>query len=232
MNEYKESSPYRKRFTPEVGHKYRNIGGGIYECVGIKEDENGGILMKSAASGWIFRAHGCNIYDDGQIDWQYSTGGYFDEGDNGTSNERMEEICEASVKMYGKENIVDKAIQTMANMVDALLDDRRGLCDTVDSAMAAVMVSLEQLQTVYDNGANVRAEKKITIELLDQRMHEWNLDHYVVSSSGMPGTCGHNDYADNYEEALEVYEERTKEYMFVELLQGIPGKFRTLRRNY
>ena len=35
--------------------------------------------MKNIKSGWTFMAHGIGIYIDSRIDWDYSTGGRFEE---------------------------------------------------------------------------------------------------------------------------------------------------------
>ena len=69
--ELAQSSP----FCPEEGMTYRNAGGGTYRCTrayGTKA------LMVNTKSGWSFCAHGCRIYFDGSIEWDYSTGGAFD----------------------------------------------------------------------------------------------------------------------------------------------------------
>ena len=34
-------------------------------------------ILRSVFSGWEFLAHGVNMYEDGTIDWDFSTGGYF-----------------------------------------------------------------------------------------------------------------------------------------------------------
>lgn len=35
------------------------------------------MLMRNIATGWTLKAHGCGVYPDGTIDWDYSTNGYF-----------------------------------------------------------------------------------------------------------------------------------------------------------
>lgn len=67
----------RINFTPSIGQVYANEGGGTYEC--IKINSNGLPTMRNVASGWTLIAHGIAIYDDGKIDWDYSTGGHFAE---------------------------------------------------------------------------------------------------------------------------------------------------------
>ena len=34
--------------------------------------------MRNIQSGWTFTAHGVNIYEDGSIDWDFSTNGRFE----------------------------------------------------------------------------------------------------------------------------------------------------------
>lgn len=68
--EFEKSSP----FYPEVGKTYRNAGGGEYLCEWASGTE---ARMINTKSGWSLRAHGCRIYSDGSIEWNYSTDGYF-----------------------------------------------------------------------------------------------------------------------------------------------------------
>ena len=35
-------------------------------------------VLRSVYSGWTFIAHGTNIYEDGTIDWDFSTNGRFE----------------------------------------------------------------------------------------------------------------------------------------------------------
>ena len=68
----------RKKFTPKAGEIYRNQGGGTFRCLrsGWKLGE---AQMQNVASGWTLDAHGCGIYEDGTMDWDYSTSGHFEE---------------------------------------------------------------------------------------------------------------------------------------------------------
>ena len=65
----------RERFTPKKGQMYKNEGGGTYFC--MDSDPNGTATMQNVLSGWTLTAHGCNIYENGKIDWDYSTNGRF-----------------------------------------------------------------------------------------------------------------------------------------------------------
>ena len=69
----------RKHITPEPGRVYtlksnNSIITSLFRCL---EAQSGVAVMQNLASGWTFKAHGVGQYDDGEIDWDYSTGGYF-----------------------------------------------------------------------------------------------------------------------------------------------------------
>lgn len=59
----------------EVGNIYKNHGGGDYLCRDIFSIGNA--IMRNTKSGWEFVAHGVVMYEDGTIEWDYSTGGKF-----------------------------------------------------------------------------------------------------------------------------------------------------------
>ena len=68
----------RKRISLKPGQIYENEGGGTFRC--LKEDYLSDVaIMQNIKSGWTFMAHGVGIYIDGRIDWDYSTGGRFEE---------------------------------------------------------------------------------------------------------------------------------------------------------
>lgn len=68
----------RIKFTPTEGTEYKNAGGGSFRCLSAGKGLPAYYAtMQNVASGWTFEAHGCGIYRDGTIDWDYSTGGYF-----------------------------------------------------------------------------------------------------------------------------------------------------------
>lgn len=66
----------RKPYNPKHGYIYTNEGGGEYICQSWA-NQGGVAIMQNTRSGWCFVAHGVGIYEDGQIDWDYSTGGSF-----------------------------------------------------------------------------------------------------------------------------------------------------------
>ena len=68
----------RKGFTPRTGETYENEGGGTFLCVSGRMGVGPEIaIMRNVKSGWEFIAHGIGVYEDGKIDWDYSTGGSF-----------------------------------------------------------------------------------------------------------------------------------------------------------
>lgn len=82
----------RKPFTPQSGTGYRNQGGGNFVCIAATE-QNDVFIMQNQESGWTLDAHGIGIYDDGSIDWDYSTGGHFERVSGQQDKEKL------SVKM-------------------------------------------------------------------------------------------------------------------------------------
>lgn len=56
------------------GKTYENKSGGSYLCMAQCED---GAIVKNTASGWTCHAHVITMYDDGTIEWDYSTDGHF-----------------------------------------------------------------------------------------------------------------------------------------------------------
>ena len=71
-----------KRYVPQPGYLYINhaIWNGtasVYKCLSTNSD--GTALLANVYSGWTFLAHDIVRYDDGSIEWGYSTGGHFAE---------------------------------------------------------------------------------------------------------------------------------------------------------
>lgn len=64
-----------KRITPEQGKVYKNKGGGEFLCI---RGFDGNAIMQNIASGWTFKANGVIQYEDGSVEWDYSTGGHFE----------------------------------------------------------------------------------------------------------------------------------------------------------
>lgn len=74
-----------KRFEPVYGQLYTNKGGGTFRCQGgihktpYTVEEAYSAIMVNTKTGWTFTANGLIQYEDGTIEWDYSTGGRFEE---------------------------------------------------------------------------------------------------------------------------------------------------------
>lgn len=64
-----------KKITPERGKIYKNKGGGEFLCI---QGDNGSAVMQNIVSGWTFKANNVVQYEDGSVEWDYSTGGHFE----------------------------------------------------------------------------------------------------------------------------------------------------------
>lgn len=97
-----------KRIKPNVGTVYQNRGGGKFRCM---DTFNGGAVMQNIESKWTFRANGVIQYEDGTIEWDYSTGGRFDHGAEPRKEEKSmktiltSKIMELAVRLNNHENI-------------------------------------------------------------------------------------------------------------------------------
>lgn len=68
----------RTKFTPEVGKIYQNQFGETFRCLEVVgSDYERKAVMQNVKSLWTFQANGCGMYENGTIDWDYSTGGHF-----------------------------------------------------------------------------------------------------------------------------------------------------------
>ena len=70
----------RYYFNPTPGTIYTNKGGGSYICLSASGHFEAEFRRVSKYK-WTFTAHGCQMYEDGTIEWDGSTGGYFAEDD-------------------------------------------------------------------------------------------------------------------------------------------------------
>lgn len=61
----------------QKGNIYENKGGGRFLC--LESTERGITTLRNIASSWTLRAHCVTKYDDGKIEWDFSSGGYFAE---------------------------------------------------------------------------------------------------------------------------------------------------------
>lgn len=72
----------RAYFIPEIGKVYTNQNGNRYRCINVNEhcgkpDNTLKAQFQRISDGWNLTAHGPQMGEDGRIEWNYSTGGYW-----------------------------------------------------------------------------------------------------------------------------------------------------------
>lgn len=77
------------------GQTYRNRNGSDYLCRQTLPYGDGTILER-ATDGWTLNAHGITLYDDGTIEWDYSTGGRWPHTKGADMNKYICEKCGAA----------------------------------------------------------------------------------------------------------------------------------------
>ena len=145
----------REPFDPYPGRIYENEGGGQFICI-VSGDDINSAIMKNISSGWTFTAHGIGVYENGKIDWNHSTGGYFDDLKEW---ERQAATLNEAVEIFGKEAQVDMMIEEMAELTKALLNERRGRENNVAEEIADVLIMIEQMKIIFENAETVEAYK-------------------------------------------------------------------------
>ena len=70
------------RVMLEVGSLYKlhDRDGYVLECLRVMSDDYYSpysARVRSTITGWTMDIHGVNMYEDGSIDWDFSTNGYF-----------------------------------------------------------------------------------------------------------------------------------------------------------
>lgn len=61
-----------------AGQVYRNRNGNDYLC--LENVEPGVVKLERVSNGWTLLAHGICVYEDGTIEWDWSTGGHWPGG--------------------------------------------------------------------------------------------------------------------------------------------------------
>lgn len=163
----------RKPFTPQPGTGYKNQGGGIFDCIGTPALEHGdAVLMRNRASGWTFYAHGIGIYDDGSIDWDYSTNGHFESVSGQRTTLDLDKILRNAVQTWGKEKQTDMMIEEMAELTKEILNERRGREQNIAEEMADVQIMIAQMEIIFQNSKEVGRIFWEKVARLDQRLHD------------------------------------------------------------
>lgn len=105
MKTEKRQNP--QRITPCGGKVYENAGGGKYLCTSHWASSDASWFM-NIVSGWECLAHNIVQYDDGTIEWDYSSDGHF-------SDRQLQEYRE--IQSRAKAEIR----QRQASMLNAML---------------------------------------------------------------------------------------------------------------
>jgi hypothetical protein len=66
----------RQYFNPISNKVYTNKNGNSYICIAA-DGQCRAKFQGMTRHKWTFTAHGCQMYEDGTIEWNQSTGGYF-----------------------------------------------------------------------------------------------------------------------------------------------------------
>ena len=160
----------RKPFTPQPGAEYRNQGGGVFDCIGTADPEHAdAFIMRNKASGWTFYAHGIGIYDDGSIDWDYSSGGRFG---SVSGQQDAQEVFRNAVRTWGKAAQVDMMIEETAELTKELLNERRGRDHNIAEEMADVKIMIAQMEIIFQNAGEVEKRFREKVARLDQRLRD------------------------------------------------------------
>lgn len=73
-------------FVPVINRVYTNRNDRQYHCTGVVESSRPWetvAYFTRLSDGWSLAAHGPQIYEDGTIEWNYSTGGHWPQGKGG-----------------------------------------------------------------------------------------------------------------------------------------------------
>ena len=68
---------YPALIRPTPGKIYHNRNGRTYRCTGVFT--SGAAIMERVSDGWTFTAHGLIQYQDGAIEWDFSTDSHWNE---------------------------------------------------------------------------------------------------------------------------------------------------------
>ena len=158
----------REHFDPYPGRIYKNNGGGQFICIATGDDTYSAV-MKNIESGWTITANGIGIYEDGTIDWDYSTGGYFDSLKDW---EQRAKVLNRAVNTFGKNAQVDMMIEEMSELTKALLNERRGRANNIAEEIADVKIVLEQMEIIFQNGEEVNEIIRQKTKRLDKILQD------------------------------------------------------------
>ena len=103
-----------KPFTPVKGEIYENAGSGKYLCESGFQDEDGRCIgwMINIKSGWSLTAKGIVRYEDGSIEWDYSTDGCFV-----TLDDRRQEMIDRAIQREIDRKVTRAAMKNKQNSI-------------------------------------------------------------------------------------------------------------------
>ena len=103
-----------KPFTPVKGEVYENAGGGKYLCESVAPDADNRPCgwMINIKSGWSLTAKGIVRYEDGTIEWDYSTDGTFLPIDD-----RHQELIDRAIQREIDRKVTRAAMKTKQNSI-------------------------------------------------------------------------------------------------------------------
>ncbi len=122
----------REKIVCRTGDEFEHRSGGKYICVAEDLTPNNAPTLKNLSSGWIFQAHGVGRYDNGTIDWDYSTGGQFDD-------ERLSEY----LKERHNRNEIDKLYVEGHSLNFSVV-----MCDDIKAVAGGIVTDVEDAKSV------------------------------------------------------------------------------------
>lgn len=119
------------RITPEVDKIYENKGGGTFKCLSIDEEmslsSNGvsgkSAVMQNVTTGWTLLAHGVNLYEDGKIDWEFSTQGRFEPIETSFVFKEGDYVAYTTAEGEEKSGFITSTVRTDDNKLMYVIED-------------------------------------------------------------------------------------------------------------
>ncbi len=119
------------RITPEVDKIYENKGGGTFKCLSIDEEmslsSNGvsgkSAVMQNVTTGWTLLAHGVNLYENGKIDWEFSTQGRFEPLETSFKFKEGDYVAYTTAEGEEKSGFITSTVRTDDNKLMYAIED-------------------------------------------------------------------------------------------------------------
>ena len=103
-----------KPFVPTKGEVYENVAAGKYLCESSYQDADGRSIawMVNIKTGWSLTAKGIVRYEDGSIEWDYSTDGCFV-----TLDDRRQEMIDRAIQREIDRKVTRAAMKNKQNSI-------------------------------------------------------------------------------------------------------------------